>query len=311
MNRADHRWQQAVLRKSPEGARHGEGHAADIAQHRDRCAHQQQQPSRAPDELLGCKRERRGFHRGEAATQHPLSDEMHGEIEQRHAGHRDRQRTRHGARWIPHFATRHQCGLATAEGEHEDDRGAREARRCGHLRDNEVGGLNEEHTDADEEQQRKQLGYAQHHDQSRALLHAADVDQCQRDERDRDDRRADRRQPDERAESLGEGRRHAGDGRGSEHPEQHAGKESDVATEYRLDVRVGAAGERDAAASFSEAEHHAPHHGGADQVDERRSGAGRRRGARRKPEDSPTDGHVENAGRESEDPDRAHQSRRR
>ena len=69
------------------------------------------------------------------------------------------------------------------------------------------------------------------------------------------------------------------------------------------------AGQRNAAAGFGKAEHHAPHHGSTNQVDEWRRRARSRRGPGRQPEYSAADRDVEDAGGEAEDADGTHQPR--
>ena len=88
---------------------------------------------------------------------------------------------------------------------------------------------------------------------------------------------------------------HRGDGRGAEQPDQHAGEKADVGTERELDVRVRAAGERDAAARFGEAEHDESHRDRAHDVRERGRGAECGSDVGREAEDAAADGDVDDA----------------
>ena len=156
-------------------------------------------------------------------------------------------------------------------------------------------GPDEGRTDQYEGDERHQLGYGYDLDQSRSRAHPADVEPGEACEDPDDEGLGEPRgiRAEQCLHRVGEHDRHGGAGRQPGQQQQHPGEESDERTERDLHIRVGAAGLRDAAAGFREAQHDAGHDGGAREVGERRGGAEPRDRERGQREDPATDRVVE------------------
>ena len=119
--------QEAVAREREQHARHRQRHAAEIAERRNRRAREQQRSRPAAHRHAGGIGERRGGGPREVVAEHALRHHLQRDVEHGDGDHRQRDRARHRARGIAHFAARHQRALDARE--REDQQQRRRARR--------------------------------------------------------------------------------------------------------------------------------------------------------------------------------------
>ena len=165
----------------------------------------------------------------------------------------------------------------------------------------EVLGSHQEQPADGDEQQRQQLGHGRHRVQARAEGDAAHVHQRPEPERHQQHVGLPRRERrDELPDAGGEHRRHGGGREQAEHPQQDAREERGVRPQRGADIRIGAAGERHAAARVRDAQHDQPHRHGADEVGDWRRGPEGAGDAGRQAEDAAADGDVDDGSGEAE-----------
>ena len=170
--------------------------------------------------------------------------------------------------------------------------------------------MHEPHADANQDEQRDELGRRHNLHEARAGIDAAHVDGGQQGEKRQKHDGAPGRRLGGRPEDTHRGRKRArdrGDGEQRHQPVEDAAHKPDRGAECDFDVGVEPAGERDAAAGRREAQDDERHEHGADEVDERSGWAesGGNRG--RQDEDTGADGGVDDAGREAAHADRTHE----
>ena len=292
--------QKPIPRQREHDARHRQRHAAQVAEHRDRRAGEQQRPRPAAEgraRRVGQRRRRPPS----AVAEDALRRDLERDVERRDAEHRQRDGAGHGARGVPHLAARHERRLDAGEGEHEEQRRAGDVGGRRPDRHGEVLASHQEQPADGDEQQRQQLGHRRHRVQPRAEGDAAHVHQRPEPERHQQHVRLPRRERrDQLPDAGGEHRCHGGGREQAEHPQHDAREERGVRPQRGADVRVGTAGERHAAARVRDAQHDQPHRHRADDVGDRRSGTEGAGDAGRQAEDAAADGDVDDGGGEAE-----------
>ena len=167
--------QEAVAREREQGARDREGHAADVAEHRHAGPRQDDHPSRRPEDPASDVGQRRRRRR-ERRPEYTLGHELQGNVEESHGAHGQEDGARDRAGDVAHLAARRQCALDAREREDEQRGHARDGGGSGRRGPDEPSGFDEEGSDRDEGEERKQLGDGKGGDEGGPLPHADDVD---------------------------------------------------------------------------------------------------------------------------------------
>ena len=167
-----------IPRQREDHARHRERHPAQVAEHRDGRADQQQRPRPAAERQRPPRRPAASWPAPSALPRMPCADDLQRDVERGDAEHRQRDGARHGARRVAHLAARHErrtrCRRTRRSAAATCVRRRRPTARPSRCRFSP----RTKNSAADgDEQQRQQLGDRGDRVQARAERHAAQVDE--------------------------------------------------------------------------------------------------------------------------------------
>ena len=187
MHAAERSREQPVAPEREECARRGKHHPARVAEGRDGGTQTEQNAERCRDAARR-GRERRGLRR-ERRPEYPLRHDLDRDVEERNARKRNEQRAGNRSRRILDLAARDERALDAREREKENDRRPANLGHCGRSFPCQLRRIDEERAHDNQHHQRQQLRDGHDLDETRAVLHASDVDRGEHAEKCRQEQR--------------------------------------------------------------------------------------------------------------------------